>query len=247
VADFDPFEPIKKEDFAPSDMPEDEGGEEPVDLDMEDDLDLGEDEVDPIGDLGLEEEGEDEGDDEDFEDELGGLDDMEDELGGMEDDLGLEDEEDFMEAPQAQVKWTPVPTEDGTVQSEHEEGFVLRAKPLSSQQGNKVKYITQLYKGNKIIEKGTIWVESEVDAREYLQNVSDRILDRLGLFSNVEQQPEPTEAPPSEEGGEEDLLGGEEDLLGGEEGEIGEEELPAEEGGEEGGEEGEMEDILGEL
>lgn len=211
MADFDPFEPIKKEDFAPSDMPEDEGNDvvEPDDLDMEDDLDLGEDEIDPVGDLGME-------------DDLG----LED-----EDDLGLEDE--FVEAPQAQAKWSPVPTEDGTIHSEHEEGFVLRAKPLSSQQDNKIKYITQLYKNDKIIEKGTIWVENEADAREYLQNVSDRILDRLGLFSNIEQQPEPIEAPPPEEGGEEDLLGGT--------GEIGEEDFPAEEG------EDEIDDILGEF
>jgi hypothetical protein len=156
-------------------MPEDEGGDDlvdPDDLDMGDDLDLGEDEIDPIGDLDLEGEGDLEGGDEDFESEL-------DDLEG--DDLGLEDElgdEEFVEAPQAEVKWTPTPTEDGTIHSEHKDGFVLRAKPLSSQQDSKIKYITQLYKGDKMIEKGTIWVENEVDPREYLQNVSDRILDR---------------------------------------------------------------------
>ena len=217
MADIDDVinNPINAEDFKSEDLPEDgekEASLDPEDVDLEDDIDIGDEEIDPMGD-----------------DVLGG---------GLEDDEfsdELEDDSLFgepeMVAPEEQVKWTTVQQENGDIWSEHESGFVLRARPLSTKQGSKLKYSAQLFKNNKMVDKGTIWVEKGADATEFLQNVADRILDRHGLVNYSNQEAEPAEPAADEEldlGGDDELdLGGDEELdLGGdEELDLGDDEL----------------------
>lgn len=180
MPEFDPFQPINKEEFKTSDLPgatPDSGEIDPESVGM-DDIDLGQ------------------GDAEES------LDDFESELGAEipdTPDLGASPElpqpvDITPVEPEKQVKWTAVPTDDSEIKSKHVGGFILRAKPLSSKQGDKVKYITQLYKGEKIIEKGVIWIDSEKDPRTFLQNVSDRILNRMKLTSNEIEKPKEPEA-----------------------------------------------------
>jgi len=171
-------EPIKAEDFTSDDFPEKEEDDNDIvnDNEVMDDLDFEDDEVDPIGDIGL-------GDSE-FESEL-----MDDSPDLPEDE---EEKEEFI-APEEQVRWTVVPQENGDIWTEHVNGFILRARPLSAKQGSKIKYSVQLFKDQKIIEKGIIWIDREKDATEYLQNIADRILDRLGLTNLSNMEPEKTE------------------------------------------------------
>ena len=186
-------EPITADEFGSDDLPEEEAGSEALDADLGDvgdedlegDVGIGDDEIDPIGDLGMEDDlglggGGDLGmDDEEFESEL---------------DSSPEDELPEMTAPEAKVRWTPVPQENGDIWSEHVEGFVLRARPLSAQQGPKIKYAVQLFKNDQMVEKGVIYIDRHEDAREYLQNIADRILDRMNLI-NLSQ----VDATPGEE------------------------------------------------
>jgi len=166
-------------DFEEGDIPEDEEGDtvDPGDMDLGDD-DIGDEEIDSIGDEALDDFGGGLGgglDDDEFGDELN--------LGANAD---LPDMEQQPVAPEEQVRWTPVPQDNGDIRSDHVDGFVLRARPLSAQKGGKIKYVSQLYKDDRLIEKGVIWIDQQNDAREILQNIADRILDRTGL-SNLSQ------------------------------------------------------------
>lgn len=182
-------EPIKADDFKDEDFPSPEEDQlkspDDEDIDLDDELNIGDEEIDPVGDdaLGL-------GDDE-FSDELNDM------------SLDLPDEEPIsnMVAPEEQIRWTPVPQENGDIWSEHVDGFVLRARPLSAQQGSKIKYAAQLFKNDKLIEKGVIYIDQNRDSREVLQNIADRILDRLNLvnMSKQEAQPEMDLELPAEE------------------------------------------------
>jgi hypothetical protein len=175
MSDFDPFKPINPEDFKPSDFPN-----ENEKIDQKDSGDLG--------------------DEEDVEDADVSLDDFESELNSqfdadIPDDKSLElpkpiDIQTPIE-PEKQVKWTIIPTDNNELKSQHVSGFILRAKPLSAKKGEKIKYITQLYKSNKILEKGVIWIDHTKDPITFLQNISDRILNRMGLSSNEAESSEP--------------------------------------------------------
>lgn len=195
-------EPITADDFTADDMPETSQPEDELDPSItDDDLDIGDDEIDPVGDINL------------------GSSDFDSEL--EDDSLGLPGEEEpRIIAPEEQVKWTVVPQENGDIWSEHVNGFVLRARPLSAQQGAKTKYMAQLFKDQKMIDKGPIWIENDADPVEYLQNIADRILDRLGLTNVSKMMPQPEAQPVGSSDnldidmGDEDILGGEEDLDG---------------------------------
>lgn len=158
---------------------------------MVDDEEMGGDEVDPIGDAAA--------------NEVGGI--------GMGDipnegDAGIKLDDPMAGMPGApaaplepQVKWTNVPQDNGDIWSEHLDGYVLRARSLSAKNGDKIKYIAQLFKGKKLIEKGVVWLKQSGDAQMMLQNIADRILDKMGLVSHsLEQKPqEPAPAAPMPE------------------------------------------------
>ena len=181
MSDLDPFQPINAEDFKPTDLPKGDSPDvqvDPANVGMEDNVDIGQGDAEDSLD--------------DFESELGGQTAAIPDPTALGVDVGLPKPTAIAE-PEKQVKWTTIPTDDNEIKSKHVGGFLLRSKPLSSRQGEKVKYITQLYKGNKILEKGVIWIDSSKDPRTYLQNVSDRILNRMGLSSNeIEAPKEPT-------------------------------------------------------
>jgi len=169
-------DPISADDFQSEDFPEAEEQEDmdPDELMGDDDLDIEDDEIDPVGDIGL-----------------GGTDfntELEDDSLDLPDN---EPEQPKIVAPEEQVRWTVVPQENGDIWSEHVNGFVLRARPLSAQKGPQIKYAAQLFKDQKMIENGTIWIDKDTDATEYLQNVADRILDRMGLTNLSKMQAEP--------------------------------------------------------
>ena len=191
MPEFDPFQPIDKTEFEVDDFPSDidDVDVDPNEMGMEgepdvndvtddmitsDDIDIDDDEIDPVGDFNL-----------------SGISKKEAQSNKPDLDLGpeidtTEEVDDIPIAPEVMVKWTPVSTDNGEIISKHIDGYVLRAKPLSAKSGSKNKYIVQLHKG-KIIEKGIIWVDNNRDAREFLQNVSDRILDRTGLVNKSEE------------------------------------------------------------
>ena len=187
-------DPIKPDDFRSTE-----------EMGMDDDLELN-DEVDPIGDEALEEfDDEDFGmNDEDFDDEI-----EMDVDSDMPIDIGIDAEEPNQEmvAPEAQVKWTAAPQDNGDLVSHHVNGFILMARPLSAQQGSKTKYVSRLSRDGKVIESGVIWIDSEADAMEYLQNVADRILDRTGLINKSKEEAEPEPAASPEENADEDFGG----------------------------------------
>jgi hypothetical protein len=235
MPDLDPFQPINAEDFKPTDLPKGDDPEaqmDPASVGMEDNVDIGQGDAEDSLD--------------DFESELGQAPAAApdpaaaapaDPAGGLGGDVGLPEPTEIAPAePEKQVKWTTIPTDDNEIKSKHVGGFLLRSKPLSSRQGEKTKYITQLYKGNKILEKGVIWIDSSKDPRTYLQNVSDRILNRMGLSSNEIEKPKPEEPAMPEAGAEagaEPIPGAEGAPEGGEAAPGGGEGLP-EEGGEPG-------------
>jgi hypothetical protein len=183
---LDPFEPINKDEFKVDDLPENDndlddvnpeevGLDDGLKLDDEDDLNLGDEEIDPVGDIGLD-------------------------LGSGELDRGEKDLPDAISddesesvqqplAPEQVVKWHPVAMEDGEIRSEHVDGFTLRAKPLTVKKGEAIKYVAQLYKDKKMIEKGVIWVKQNEDPRTFLQNVADRMLSRMNLVNKSMEQP----------------------------------------------------------
>lgn len=202
-------DPITTDEFGSGDIPDPEKSEDSVDPDdvnMQNDLELDDEQIDPLGDIGL--------GDSDFESEL------ENDSLDLPDDSG----EPKIIPPEEQVKWTAVPQENGDIWSEHVNGYVLRARPLSAQQGDKRKYAAQLFKDNKIMEKGTIWVDNNADARDILHNIADRILDRLGLV-NVSRMKAQPEAPVENEQNNLDLnLDNEDDLTVDDLGDTGEEE-----------------------
>lgn len=172
-------EPIESEDFVSDDLPENEDDEaiDPEDVMDDEELDIDDDEIDPIGDIGL--------GDSNFSAAL-------DSEMDASSDLPLEYDTNRMIAPEEQVRWTVIPQENGDIWSEHTNGYVLRARPLSTQKGSALKYAAQLFKDNKILEEGVIWIDQDKDPVEYLQNISDRILDRLGLsnLSKMDAKPE---------------------------------------------------------
>ena len=169
-------DPINPEDFKSSDFPSDEEVEQ---------INIEDEEIDPIGDMALDDNSDNDLDDEEFNMELNLSD--EDEINNLD-----QDQEINMVAPEEQIKWTSIPQENGDIWSEHINGFILRARPLSSKKGEKIKYTAQLFKNNKMVESGVIWIDKNKDAREFLQNISDRILDRLNLVnvSNMKAKPE---------------------------------------------------------
>lgn len=189
MPDLDPFQPINAEEFKPTDLPKGDSAEsqiDPANVGMEDNVDIGQGDAEDSLD--------------DFESELGDQATTDQELNG---NVGLPEPTAIAPVePEKQVKWTTIPTDDNEIKSKHIGGFLLRSKPLSSKQGEKTKYITQLYKGNKILEKGVIWIDSSKDPRTYLQNVSDRILNRMGLSSNEIEKSESEESVMPEVGSE---------------------------------------------
>lgn len=181
-------DPIDPEDYKTGDI---EADDLPQDDEDEDIVDIGDEEIDPIGDAALD-------DDEDLDDEEF---DMELDNNNDDDDLPdafTEEEPIDMVPPEEIVRWNPVPQENGDIWSEHTDGFVLRARPLSAQQDDKIKYVAQLYKNDKTIEKGVIYIDQNVDAQEYLQNIADRILDRLNLVNLSKQEAKPAIEDPEE-------------------------------------------------
>ncbi len=229
MADFDPFKPLTIDDLGGSSQ-----GEEQIDLPEEDidvgpdlgggeDEPLGDEEVDPIGDAAA--------------DDTGGI--------GPSDipnegDAGVKLDDPSAGIPGApapapaavpQVKWTNVPQDNGDIWSDHIDGFSLRARALSAKNGTKTKYIAQLFKDRKLIEKGVTFIDQSADPQAVLQNIADRILDKMGLVSHslVKPEPEmPPEAPPEDDGGVQDA------------------DIPTDEGGDEGGDD-ELDDLdLGE-
>lgn len=182
--------------------PEDYASVSPGQVDMDDELEL-DDEIDPVGDLAL-----DEIDDEDF-----GIDDEDFDKELETDDFSLEMDETEIEQPEEivrpeeQVKWSVIQQDNNDIVSKHADGFVLMARPLSAKQGDKIKYISRLSKDNKVLESGVIWIDRNEDARKYLENIADRILDKSG-FVNLSKE-EPVDKPEEEEAEEtEDEFGG---------------------------------------
>ena len=231
MAEFDPFQPLTYDDLAndksstsaklPQDPePEqelpDQGGDD-LDLPPEptDEQDIGEDDVDPIGDAAANDAS-----------GIGPSDIPNEGDAGVKLDDSMSDVPGMEPAPAAPiVKWTSVPQDNGDIWSEHLDGYVLRARSLSAKKGTRTKYIAQLFKDKKLIEKGVIWLEQGVDAQTALQNVADRILDKMGLVSHsLEQKPDPSKAAelpiddsaPNEgdlpQDGEDDGGGGQDDL-----------------------------------
>lgn len=197
--EIDPFKPITLDDLGGSKEPEgeslgdsdapiepDDVGMGGADIDLDDDdadpeggIDFADDEIDPIGDAAMP--------------AAGGTPDS--------DQLGNDPLAPPPAAPPAplvpekQVKWTSVPQDNGDIWSEHVDGFTLRARALSAKQGDKTKYTAQLFHDKKLLEKGVIWVPSSVDPQTVLQNVADRILDRMGLVSHSLEEPDPAPVP----------------------------------------------------
>jgi hypothetical protein len=165
--------PINPKDYKSEDI-------ENVEDDLDDEINL-DDEIDPIGDSALDDELELSQDE--FESELESED--ENDIPELEEPGDEELDIEGLEEPEfePEIKWTAVPQDGNEIKSEHIDGFVLRARPLSSKQGDKIKYASQLYLNKRIIEKGVIWIDKETDPREYLENISDRIISKLG-FSN---------------------------------------------------------------
>lgn len=164
----------------------------PEDYSFEDDkINLQNSEIDPIGDIALDE----------LDDELEFNDDLNNELNDDEFDAELNssdipEEETEFTPPEEQIKWTVIPQENKKIRSEHINGFILQAHPLSSKQGDKIKYVAQLSKDGKMINKGVIWINKNKDVHEFLQNIADRILDRLNLMNiSVKEEPEEEKEP----------------------------------------------------
>jgi hypothetical protein len=181
MSDFDPFKPLNSEDFKPSDLPT--GNKEdkinPKDVGVDNSVDLKDDEDGEDADTSLD----------DFESELN--DQFSPDVPSGDESLSLPEPTSIQTpiAPEKQIKWTVIPTDNNELKSQHVNGFTLRARPLSAKKDEKIKYITQLYKGNKILEKGVIWIDSTKDPITFLQNVADRILNRMGLTSNEIEEP----------------------------------------------------------
>lgn len=105
------------------------------------------------------------------------------------------------------------------------DGFTLRARELSSVPG---KWVAQLYTGDKILDKGTLFIPSDVEPTEYLQKMSDYMLDKESnrynqktqTFDTVPSEPPEMEVEPVA-GSEEDLEVGEEPLDAGSEEDLG--------------------------
>lgn len=178
MADLDPFEPINPKDFEVDDT---KGTEEinPADVGLDDVLDdkggsldgeeqFDDEEVDPVGDAAL-----------------GG--------GDASGKIGLE-EPTLVDSANAgdptlekqkeiiEPKWQVVPQDNNDIVSQHEKGFLLRARPLSSKQGNKIKYAAQLTRNNEVLDKGVIWVDRDANPVDFLQNVADRIISKFNLI-----------------------------------------------------------------
>lgn len=219
MADFDPFKPLTIDDLGGSNQ-----GEEQIDLpeedidvgpDMGDEEALGDEEVDPIGDAAV--------------DDAAGIgpSDLPNEGdAGIKLDDQSADVPGTMPAPAPapaapQVKWTNVPQDNGDIWSDHIDGYTLRARALSAKNGTKTKYIAQLFKDRKLLEKGVVFIDQTADAQAVLQNISDRILDKMGLVSHSLVPPEPPAqpaAPPEDDGGvQEDDIPADDGAEGGDE------------------------------
>lgn len=169
----------------------------PKDIGMDDDLDL-DDEIDPIGDSALDEfDDEDTGiNDEEFDTDLSDLSD--DLIGSL--DVKPEPEPEKI-SPEEQIKWSVIEQDNNDIVSKHTDGFILMARPLSAKQKNKIKYISRLSKDGKVLESGVIWIDRNEDARQHLQNIADRILDKGGFVNLSQEKPskEPTKIDQDDE------------------------------------------------
>ncbi len=191
MPEFDPFKPINPEEFKTSDFPKDDSQKDinPTDVGFDavgnNDMDLGGDDAGDDAEASLD----------DFESELGAIDSPDTPDGiDMPEPVSIDPEP---VAPEKVVKWTAIPTDNNELKSKHVGGFILRARSLSAKQGKKTKYMTQLFKDKKILEKGVIWIDDDKDPLTFLQNISDRVLNRMGLVSNeVENKPEITPEEP---------------------------------------------------
>ncbi len=179
MADFDPFKPLTIDDLGSRQGEEQINlPEEDIDVgpDMGDDEEqLGDEEVDPIGDAAV--------------DDTAGISSSdipnEGDAGDKLDDVSADVPGAMASAPAApQVKWTNVPQDNGDIWSDHIDGYTLRARALSAKNGTKTKYIAQLFKDRKLLEKGVVFIDQTADAQAVLQNISDRILDKMGLVSH---------------------------------------------------------------
>lgn len=176
MSDFDPFEPINASDF----QVEDEGDDQidPADVGLGDTLDddlntadsadqIDDNEVDPIGDSALD-----------------SIDLKEPSLKDDPEDVNNRNEDEVVDQ-QMEIntpKWNVVPQDNSDIVSKHVDGYILRARPLSAKNGDKVKYAAQISRDSKIIDKGVIWIKRDVNPVDYLQNISDRILSKFGFI-----------------------------------------------------------------
>lgn len=118
---------------------------------------------------------EDKSDDEPEEDDLG--DDFSLEEDGLGDDFdeGFDDEG-FDEEEKDEIPyWEPVSVPNKKdICFKRSDGFYLRARRLESVPN---KWIAQLWSGDKILDKGSIFIGNDLDPGEYLQRVADYMLD----------------------------------------------------------------------
>lgn len=168
---------------AEGEVPPAEGGAPPAEGEAP-----GEDTIDPIGDDAVNDLGKGGGKDEAASDlGLGDEDNAattsgDNEMDQISDSMGFDE---FPE-PEKVVKWNPITSGNNEIVSKHVDGFMLRARQLSVKNGEKTKYAVQLFKGNKMVDKGSIWLSSNADPRATLQNIADRILNKLGLTSHYD-------------------------------------------------------------
>jgi len=127
--------------------------------------------------------------DDELDDDLG---DLEDDLGGLEDDLGgLGDEETGPEIPSWSSLELPNKKDIGF---ERSDGFKLRFRPVNMVPG---RYMAQLWRDDKILDKGRLDVPEGEDAASFIQKMADYMLDGN---SNRYKQQEPIEEPAQDYG-----------------------------------------------
>lgn len=181
--------PIKPEDYKTNSTDinqEDLPRQEEDEIIDDKQFNIEDDEVDPIGDIGL--------DDKEFSKSLKEPADAD--LPNSKEETKeepLEEPlEDMLDEPSGQKdisgpSWTVVPQENGEIKIEHKDGYTVRAKPLTVRNKNKIKYAVQLYKDHKIIEKGVRWIDEDQDPIKILQNISDALLKKLNFINDEDE------------------------------------------------------------
>jgi len=80
-------------------------------------------------------------------------------------------------------KWVDIETTKNRFQSEHQDKFILKASRLSAKQGDKTKWVAKLVLNNKIIDDGIVWVDNNIDAKQFIQNKADRLIERFNSIN----------------------------------------------------------------